>query len=78
LPNYYFPIADKITKRRSKSEKANLKFPVSRVLANLKNSSVSKRVQDKAAVYLAAVLEYLSVEILSASHVIAMAKKKKR
>lgn len=52
------------TKKRSKSAKAGLQFSVSKVLNFLKKGHYAPRVGSGAAVYLAAVLEYLTAEIL--------------
>jgi histone H2A len=52
-------------KRVSKSAKAGLQFPVSRVYKDLKRRMGRRgRVSPKAAVYCAAVLEYLAAEVL--------------
>ncbi|KAJ3214120.1 Histone H2AX [Dinochytrium kinnereticum] len=51
-------------KTMSKSVRAGLQFPVGRVSRFLKNGNYSKRVGFGAPIYLAAVLEYLTAEIL--------------
>merc|ERR1719204_2446155 len=50
--------------RTTMSVRAGLQFPVARCLRKLKQRRVSKRVSKDAAVYLAAVLEYLAAEVL--------------
>ena len=47
----------------SKSKKAGLQFPVGRIKRHIKGG-IQQRVADKAAVYLAAVLEYMAAEVL--------------
>ena len=51
-------------KSTSLSAKAGLKFPVTRTKNNIKKITRFKRVGNGAGVYLAAILEYLSAEIL--------------
>lgn len=51
-------------KKFSRSTRAGLKFPVGRILRILKSGNYSRRVGFGAALYLTAVLEYLSAEIL--------------
>eukprot|EP01083_Nonionella_stella_P232495 820072_1 len=46
-------------KRRSQSERAGLQFPVGRIARYLKEGHYASRIRGGAAVYLAAVLEYL-------------------
>ncbi|KFP87762.1 Late histone H2A.L3, partial [Apaloderma vittatum] len=53
--------------KRNRSAKAGLQFPVSRVYRFLKRGNYSKRVSPSAAIYLAAVLQYLSRKILEAA-----------
>ncbi|KAF8239361.1 histone H2A [Tricholoma matsutake] len=50
--------------KQSRSAKAGLQFPVGRLHRLLKNGNYSKRIGYVAPIYLAAVLEYLSAEIL--------------
>lgn len=52
------------TKRRTKSQKAGLTLPVHAVLKQLRSLRATSRVNVGSAVYLTAVLEYLSAEIL--------------
>ncbi|KAI8852418.1 histone-fold-containing protein [Chytridium lagenaria] len=51
-------------KTMSKSTRAGLQFPVGRVARFLKKGNYSKRIGFGAPIYLAAVLEYLTAEIL--------------
>ena len=51
-------------KVRSKSAKAGLQFPVGRVYRHMKQRNIGLRVCAGAPVYLAAVLEYLTAEVL--------------
>ena len=48
----------------SKSQKAGLQFPVGRIARYLKQGRYAKRIGSGAPVYLAAVLEYLTAEVL--------------
>ena len=52
------------TKSVSKSARAGLQFPVGRILRHLKKGNYADRVGAGAAVYLAAVMEYLAAEVL--------------
>jgi histone H2A len=62
----------------SKSARAGLIFPVGRVRRHLKDSKVAPRIGVGAPVYLAAVLEYLSAEILELAGNAARENGKKR
>jgi len=62
----------------SRSAKAGLQFPVGRVARFIKNARVSSRVGAGAPVYLAAVLEYLTAEILELAGNAARDNKKTR
>ncbi|XP_010195746.2 histone H2A-beta, sperm-like [Colius striatus] len=55
------------TTKKSKSALAGLQFPVGRVYRLLKKGNYADRIGPGAAIYLAAVLEYLSAEILELS-----------
>ena len=54
----------KATKGTSKSAKSGLQFPVGRIARFLKKGRYAKRIGAGAPVYLAAVMEYLSAELL--------------
>ncbi|XP_057425854.1 histone H2A-like [Lotus japonicus] len=62
----------------SRSEKAGLQFPVGRIGRYLKKGRYAKRVGTGAPVYMAAVLEYLTAEVLELSGNAALDNKKKR
>ena len=64
--------------RGSRSKKAGLVFPVGRIETLIRHHSGVERVSGTAAVYLAAVLEYLAAEILELSGNAALDNKKKR
>ncbi|KAJ9085989.1 histone H2A [Entomophthora muscae] len=49
---------------RTRSAKAGLQFPVGRIHRRLKRGNYAQRIAGSATIYLAAVLEYLSAEIL--------------
>ena len=72
----------KVTKAKksqmTRSTRAGLQFPVGRVHRMLKKGIWAKRVGAGAPVYLAAVLEYLSAEILELAGNAARDNKKKR
>ncbi|NXJ75556.1 H2AL protein, partial [Trogon melanurus] len=67
-----------LTSKRNRSAKAGLQFPVGRVYRFLKRGKYAKRVGPGAAVYLAAVLEYLSMEVLELAGNTAREDKKTR
>ena len=62
----------------SKTVKSGLQFPVGRIHRLLKRGNYSKRTGSGAAVYLAAVMEYLSAEILELAGNAARDNKKRR
>ena len=72
--------AKKATKGgKSVSAKAGLTFPVGRVSTMLRGGRFAKRVGASAGVYLTAVLEYLTAELLELSaKVVAQSKKKSK
>ena len=63
--------------KSSRSAKAGLQFPVGRMHRLLKKSNLANRVGTGAAIYLAAVSEYLSAEILELAGNAARDNKKK-
>ena len=65
-------------KGKSKSSRAGLQFPVSRILRYLRRGNYSKRVGSGAPVYLAAVMEYLAAEVLELAGNAARDNKKSR
>eukprot|EP01056_Protomagalhaensia_sp_Gyna25_P004902 Protomagalhaensia_sp_Gyna_25__4901@NODE_51_length_6078_cov_73_141911_g38_i0_p4_GENE_NODE_51_length_6078_cov_73_141911_g38_i0NODE_51_length_6078_cov_73_141911_g38_i0_p4_ORF_typecomplete_len169_score46_22Histone/PF00125_24/2_9e14Histone/PF00125_24/6_7e02CBFD_NFYB_HMF/PF00808_23/0_0049CBFD_NFYB_HMF/PF00808_23/1_6e03Histone_H2A_C/PF16211_5/0_12_NODE_51_length_6078_cov_73_141911_g38_i0406912 len=54
-------------KSKSRSEKAGLTFPVGRIEKSLKHGRFAKRVGQGAPIFMAAVLEYLTSEVLELS-----------
>jgi len=52
------------TKSKTRSSRAGLQFPVGRIHRHLKKGHYASRIGSGAPVYMAAVLEYLSAEIL--------------
>merc|ERR1712062_265903 len=65
-------------KIETKSSKAGLQFPVGRIARHLKNGRYAKRVGLKAPVFVAAVMEYLTAELLELSGHVAKDRKKTR
>lgn len=65
-------------KSRSQSSRSGLKFPVGRVGRLLRRSKVATRVGKGAGIYLAAVLEYLTVELMEISGTVAKEKNRHR
>ena len=66
------------SKPKSRSSRAGLQFPVGRVHRLLRTGNFSQRVGAGAPVYLAAVLEYLSAEVLELAGNAARDNKKSR
>ncbi|KAI5745104.1 histone H2A, sperm-like isoform X2 [Diaphorina citri] len=64
--------------RRTRSAKANIVFPVSRIQRYLKRGNYSERIGIGASVFLAATLEYLVAEILELAGNAASDNKKSR
>ena len=54
----------KVVSGRSKASKAGLVFPVGRIKRLLKERMVGQRVGGNSAIYLGAVLEYLTAELI--------------
>ena len=65
-------------KQISKSVRSGLQFPVGRIHRFLKRGNYSKRTGSGAAIYMAAVMEYLAAEILELAGNAARDNKKKR
>ena len=65
-------------KSQSRSARAGLQFPVGRISRKLRRGRYAPRVGGGAPVYLAAVLEYLSAEILELAGNMARDSKRKR
>ncbi|NWS31657.1 H2AX protein, partial [Polioptila caerulea] len=65
-------------KKRSKSARAGLQFPVGRVYRLLRRGNYADRIASGAAIYLAAVMEYLAAEILELAGNAAHENKKAR
>ena len=66
------------TKAKSRSTRAGLQFPVGRIHRHLRKGNYAKRIGSGAPVYLAAVMEYLTAEILELAGNAARDNKKKR
>lgn len=66
------------TSKKSRSSRAGLQFPVARVLRLLRRGKYADRIGTGAAIYLAAVLEYLTAEILELAGNAARENKKTR
>ena len=64
--------------KKSRSSRAGVQFPVGRIHRLLRNGNYSERVGAGAPVYLAAVLEYLSAEVLELAGNAARDNKKSR
>ncbi|KAJ8045857.1 Late histone H2A.1 [Holothuria leucospilota] len=70
--------AGSVTKQKTRSSRAGLQFPVGRVHRFLRKGNYAERIGAGAPVYLAAVLEYLTAEILELAGNAARDNKKAR
>ena len=70
--------AKKTTKSTTRSAKAGLSFPVGRIARHLKKGRFAKAIGGGAPVYMAAVLEYLTAELLELAGNAAKDHKKNR
>ncbi|KAM3678594.1 histone H2A-like [Ammospiza maritima maritima] len=64
--------------KKSRSARAGLQFPVGRVYRFLRSGNYANRIGSGAAIYLAAVMEYLAVEVLELAGNAAHENKKTR
>ncbi|CAD7956067.1 unnamed protein product [Amoebophrya sp. A25] len=71
-------VKGKINTTGNRSKRAGLMFPVGMIERKLKEMGVAKRVGSGASVYLAAVLEYLTAEVLELAGNITQRNKKTR
>ncbi|KAL6842160.1 hypothetical protein ACP4OV_028139 [Aristida adscensionis] len=69
---------EKRNKSVSRSTKAGLQFPVGRIARYLRVGKYANRISNGASVYLAAVLEYLAVEVLELAGEAARDNKQRR
>ncbi|KAJ6639815.1 Histone H2A-IV [Pseudolycoriella hygida] len=69
---------DMSKKAQTKSQRANLSMSVASIERNLRKYSRPKRVSPLAAVYTAAVLEYLCIEVLDSAGAVSTQNKRKR
>jgi histone H2A len=67
----------KVRKAKSKNKKANIFFPIDRIIRQLKKEHPEKRISDLSGVFMSAVLEYLTSEILDLSGSVAQEENKK-
>lgn len=67
-----------VSKRRSRTARSGLCFPVARVARHLRRGRYANRISAGASVYLAGALEYLVAELLEVAGNVARASKKAR
>ncbi|XP_015283942.1 PREDICTED: histone H2A, sperm-like [Gekko japonicus] len=72
------PAKGVIASRKTKSARADLQFPVGRIERFLRRGLYARRIGSGAAVFLAAVLEYLTAEVLDLAGDAAWKDKKQR
>lgn len=65
-------------KRHSRTKRSGLKLPVGRIHRYLINGNFANRIGNGAPIYLAAVIEYLLVELIDSSATFAIQNKKTR
>lgn len=64
--------------RKSRAMRSGLKLPIGRIHRYLRNGNFARRIGGGAPIYLAAVVEYLVIELIDAAATYALENKKKR